>query len=1177
MIMNNNAVLRAALQLGGKIGMDKKVTQFHVLFGYSKLLGLGESTLQMMFEEKDYKDLEEARRYFKEKKLDIDLIRQGLPYLAPFLHAEEIPNQDEVLPGEDSQDTPSSYEILCGVINDRDSVLEVFRAGKDMDDVFSMQDRLEKTEKEKRQGEKERREKDEESGEREKSEDREAVKQERSREAADDPAEGLHFVTLDDEDQSDEPTDASTGKEKFQKLAEQFRKLRIDLLASVKGQQDPVMEFVQGLYQAEVLTNADTRRTPKAVFLFVGPPGVGKTFLAENAAENLGLPTRTFNMSEYNSSQSYEGLIGVSPIYNTAQEGRLVEFVRKNPKCILIFDEIEKAHRNTIQIFLQILDLAVADNVYRKEQTDFSEAVIIFTSNACRTIYENTFTGLARTPKNVILDALRHEKDSLTGNPVFPDAICSRIAAGSIIMFNYLASRDLLQIVEENFEKTAEQVMADYGLRMSIDPKLAALFMFHHGSLLDARIASRQSSRFIKNELFEIARQLESHPDLLKEVDTLKLELDADDENMAEEIRDLFTSGKTSEIAVLCREQDRGCFNLPGSCIVHFADTAEELAGLTDLDLEIIVLDPRVGLVFDSQKGVSLDDYDSDGIRAFHMLEDSGNEAPVYLFSAGEALSATDVNTFLRMGAAGILSAEGSTEASIQRQIMQIIEENFMDRKGREFARQGKVLSFNTAQIVNGTDLVIRYHELKKKQALDAESSAAMLLDADRPNVRFDDIIGAENAKEELRYFIRYLSNPRKFIREGGKPAKGLLLYGPPGTGKTMLARAMAGESSFSFIQTSASEFLNKYLGQSEQNVRDLFKRAKRFAPSIIFIDEIDAIGKVRTGEDRHKESVLNALLTEMDGFSVDSKNPVFVMAATNYKVEPGDDGQMTLDPALVRRFDNKIYVDLPTEKERIQYLQLAVSKNGFADIDEEAIHNMAARTPGVSIAVLQNVIDLAFRNAQKEDRKPDSHDLLSALEEYNYGEKREWSEEYYKSVAIHESGHAYVAYLSGEKPSYITIESRGDFGGYMAHENSEGKPVFTKEELRWRIRCALAGRAAEEVFFGKEASLNTGASSDLQAATKYAASMLYEYGMMDDHYVTLSFQKILNTSLAASSLEAINAFLAAEMEETRRLITDGKERVQKLADRLLAENHLTGEKILEALEPAQSSHSIHN
>ena len=877
-------------------------------------------------------------------------------------------------------------------------------------------------------------------------------------------------------------------------------------------------------------------------------------------------------MSEYNAAQSYEGLIGVAPVYSTAQEGRLVEFVRKNPKSILIFDEIEKVHRNTIQIFLQILDLAVADNAFMKEQTDFSEAIIIFTSNACRSIYESTFTGLSHTPKNVILDALRHEKDSVTGNLVFPDAICSRIAAGSIIMFNYLASRDLLQIVGDNFEKTAAQVMADYGFRMSIDPKLPALFMFHHGSLLDARIASRQSKRFIENELFEVARQLESHPELLDKVDTLKLELDTEDETIEEEIRDLFTNRKESEIAVLCKKQDRGFFHLQGSSIVHFAETAEELVGLLDLDLEIIILDPRLGLIFDKQKGVSLDDYDSEGIRAFHMLEECDHKVPVYLFASGESLSATDENTFLRMGAAGILSAEGASEASIQRQTQQIIEDNFMDRKGKEFARQGKVLSFNTAQIANGKELVIRYHELKKKQALDVESSDAMLLDADRPNVNFDDIIGAENAKEELRYFIRYLSNPRKFIREGGKPAKGLLLYGPPGTGKTMLARAMAGESSFSFIQTSATEFLDKYLGQSEQNVRNLFKRAKRFAPTIIFIDEIDAIGKVRTGEDRNKESVLNALLTEMDGFSVDSKNPVFIMAATNYKVEPGQDGQMTLDPALVRRFDNKICVDLPTEKERIQYLQLVTSNNGFAGIDEGTIHNMAARTPGVSIAVLQNIVDLAFRNARKADRKPDSHDLLNALEEYNYGEKREWCEEYYRSVAIHEAGHAYAAFLSGEKPSYITIESRGDFGGYMAHENSEEKPVFTKEELRWRIRCALAGRAEEEVFFGKEAALNTGASSDLQNATKFAANMLFEYGMMDDHLVALPFQEILNTSLAASGLEDINEILVAEMEETRKLIADGKDKIRRLADRLLSENHLTGEKILEVLEaPAQS------
>jgi ATP-dependent Zn protease len=244
----------------------------------------------------------------------------------------------------------------------------------------------------------------------------------------------------------------------------------------------------------------------------------------------------------------------------------------------------------------------------------------------------------------------------------------------------------------------------------------------------------------------------------------------------------------------------------------------------------------------------------------------------------------------------------------------------------------------------------------------------------------------------------------------------------------------------------------------------------------------------------------------------------------------------------------------------------MSVEKKGFGEISEDVLKNLAERTPGLSIAILQNVVDLAFRNARKEDRLPDGHDLQNALEEYNYGEKREWNEAYYRSVAIHESGHAYLAYLSGEKPSYMTIESRGNFGGYMSHENGEDKPNYTKEDLIWRIRCALGGRAAEEVFYGKEAALNTGASSDLQSATKYALNMICNYGMMDGQLLAIPFETIAGTPLAADYLARVNQLLQREMQTTIQLLTEGKERVQRLAEQLLANNHLTGDEIQEVL-----------
>ena len=982
---DKNMVIRTALQFCDKYISDKnRIHPYHILFGYARLLSMDERTLRMMLsDENSLKDLEGARCFFDENKLDANLLKMGLPYLFSSLHNQgrkERVCQDLLRRMVRLREDLSSFDILKQILTDDDPVFTVFAVGSTIEDVFQYQKKLQEAAGQEPQS-------SESAGppQMPESAGRPGIP-ERAKRPEVPNAEGMI-----------PKAEAKAEKETrtFREMSETFRKLRVDLLDVVKGQNDPVLEFVQGCFQGAVLNDTGKRKLPKATFLFVGPPGVGKTLLAQTAAESLGCPSMMFNMSEYSSAQSHEGLIGIAPFYKSAEEGRLVKFVRENPKSILIFDEIEKAHRNVIQLFLQILDLGALDNAFLKEKTEFKDTIIIFTSNACSSIYENNFGNIARTPKQVILDALRRETNPETGNPTFPGAICSRIAAGNLIMFNHLSVRDMTQMVSSHFDKTAQQIKEDYGYRVSYDSRLPLLFLFHHGGTMDARVASRQSDKFIKNELFELSRQIESHQGLMEGVDSLSFELDLESPGVDEELKGLFKNPQATEIAVVCKAEDRRYFKLPPDYHVYFADSIEELREYLKKDITLVLIDLMCGLSEEGVRGVSLDDYDSTGVKAFKCMEEEGESVPVYLFESGSHLKETDKNTFFQKGAAGIVSAAGASEASVGRQIQQISEEIFMEKQGKDFGRRGYVLNFNTAQIAGGSTLKIQYHDLKKQQAMDAENAAAFVSDVDRPTVRFDDVIGAENAKEELQYFIKYLSNPRKFIRDGGKPAKGVLLYGPPGTGKTMLARAMAGESNVAFIQTSATEFMTKWYGQSEQNVRNLFKRAKEYAPAIIFIDEIDAIGKTRTGDNPGNESVLNTLLTELDGFKTDSKKPVFVLAATNYHIESNGTSRMTLDPALVRRFDNRIYVDLPNEKERLQYLKLSAARKGFADIDEATMKNLAARTPGLSIAILQNVVDLAFRNAKKQGRLPDGHDLQNALEEYNYGEKREWSEEY--------------------------------------------------------------------------------------------------------------------------------------------------------------------------------------
>lgn len=309
----------------------------------------------------------------------------------------------------------------------------------------------------------------------------------------------------------------------------------------------------------------------------------------------------------------------------------------------------------------------------------------------------------------------------------------------------------------------------------------------------------------------------------------------------------------------------------------------------------------------------------------------------------------------------------------------------------------------------------------------------------------------------------------------------------------------------------------------------------------------------------------MNTLLTEMDGFrGADSSRPVFVLAATNHVEQ--------LDDALLRRFDNKIHVDRPNESEREQYLLKLLAGRNLATVSRAAVHSIAERTTGQSLAELQNVFELAFRHAARQSRTMTDDDLLAALEEYEHGETKEHTPDHYKSVAIHEAGHAYIACLGGDKPSYVTIESRGDFGGYTQHANQEDVASYTKEDLLALIRTSLAGRAAEEVFFGREQSLNTGASSDLRNATNCAFQILCSYGMEEGQLAVLSKEEVLQSALAAEYIARVNDILKREMKNAVQMIENAKDQVQKIADALLREHRLTGKQLEELMQAGGES-----
>jgi ATP-dependent metalloprotease FtsH len=829
-------------------------------------------------------------------------------------------------------------------------------------------------------------------------------------------------------------------------LIEKSRGIQEKLLETVFGQEQAVSSFCEGLFGAEVLTAGNqNRKRPKAVFMFAGPPGTGKSYLAEQAAELLKIPQKRFDMANYSNHSSHLGLIGFEYTWRSSTPGTLTTFVRENPRCILIFDEIEAAHTNTIEIFCSLLeDGVVTDNYLEtrkvaalsgslkdedkplchmysesEPQVSFRDAIIIFTSNAGRSLYEQNIADVSR---KTLLNALKTEINPQTKEPYFPASIVSRIAAGEPILFNRLKPEHLEKIIRNEFNKCRILFLRQYGVDVTADENISVALLLRESGNSDARSLRAQSELFFKKQIYE-----------------------------------MFSSPRIEKI-------------LPKLKLIHFE---AELNKLTD---EI---------------------------------------KPLFLSEKAE--------------------------------------------------QEHKILYFEVKPVFTENKILVKLRNFEIKRAPDAGDVKDF---AEKPGVTFGDVIGLDGVKEELKYFIRYLQNPKEFLNKGRKPPKGVLLYGPPGTGKTLLAKAMAGESGTAFFHIGAAMFTSAgHVGVGQKAVTELFVKARRYAPSIIFIDEIDAIGRTKgySGSAHAEEMALNALLTEVDGFdSRDPERPVFVLAATNFDVGSKDEKNV-LDPALVRRFDRCVEIGFPNKEDRIKYLISTLGKQTH-NVSNALIELFAERSALLSIANLSAVIELANRNAGRQNRVLDDVILMNAFDEILHGAERVRDEKHTERVAWHEAGHAYLSWLSGGVVNYLSIVSRGNFGGYSEY-GLEDESYCTREILLSRIRRLLGGRATEIVFYGDENGLSAGAAEDFKMATQIAKSMIVNYGMDDEFGLAfITPDEIEKGLLAVKIHEKVNVVLKSQMEEAVRLIKKDFKRIDILVDALLEKrslNRLDIEKIL--------------
>ncbi|MBN2559620.1 MAG: AAA family ATPase, partial [Phycisphaerae bacterium] len=593
---------------------------------------------------------------------------------------------------------------------------------------------------------------------------------------------------------------------RIEELTERLRGLRAELLTKVFGQSHAVHAFVEGLFNAEVVATADTsRKAPRAVFVFAGPPGVGKTYLATLGAAALDRPFKRFDMSAYSGHQQGEALVGMGRSYAGAHSGALTEFVEKNPTGVLLFDEIEKAHSRTIHLFLQILDAGTLEDKYNERDVDFRDTTIIFTTNVGRKLYESpnssgVHSANARFHRKTILDALENEKDPETRQPFFPAAICSRLATGYPVMFNHLGVNELERVARAELTRSAGLFERQYYKQIGFDDLLPMGLVLREGAGVDARTLRSQVETFVKTEVFKFCQLFKTDrlEEVFEQVDRIHFSLDGSVAEMVQEVRCLFQQEDRprillvadSDLASLCREHI-------GDVEWRTADRAEDaLEILAREDFDLVLLDIWIGRALASSSA-TLQHFDhapaaarglDRGRELLRRIRERLPNVAVYLLSLAESDDEDeDQGSIDEELLLACVSAGGARGMVISRFIDGMVSgwEEHRDRFAASLiatarrlhlekaaARMGQernVLTFDTAPHVDqqNREVAIRLRNLRLTRAIASADAGEVLDDVERPGTSFDEVIGADAAKEELRFFIDFLANPKRFAALG--------------------------------------------------------------------------------------------------------------------------------------------------------------------------------------------------------------------------------------------------------------------------------------------------------------------------------------------------------------------------------------------------------------------------
>jgi ATP-dependent metalloprotease FtsH len=884
------------------------------------------------------------------------------------------------------------------------------------------------------------------------------------------------------------------------------------LKQAIVGQSSALSEIAKALFHSKMQIADTPGGGRKAVWTFVGPPGVGKTYTARKLGEVLGEKTlEPIDVSSYGSAQeALEDLFGSLSVYRGSKAGRLTNILDGNPNAFLVFDSIEQSFPEVLNAIFQMIELGYHVDRNSQKKYPCNRANFVFTTSAGRAIYEDyNRTGLIfdspKTYHDTILDALDKEKDR-HGGVLFSPAVRSRLGGGALVLFRPLPPLDYVRLLDIEVEEINRSHQATCGFRVVCsEENVKALLVLHSGPDLDARRVKDSLAKFVDETIYSaLASDSTSNQAGVSSFDGIErfeLRISPNEEC------DIIEALQKNCRSILIVDDRRDLFDLYRQTYPEFkwwgaANVQEACEVLRRQKVDWVLQDLDL-------RGVDTDQVDVEsGLTCLGVLNKQFPRLPIFILSRALTEARFDEGLYDRCiqagGARGYLEKAFSNnsekeEAKQFRCALERVRSNLArERLVHEMVRSRKRVVFDAKLNRPADGKAVHCNLYNVRYETVPTSGAFTQFAIERPKTRFSDVAGNDAAMKELRLVVEWLREPDRFGRLGAPIPRGVLMVGPPGTGKTLLARAVAGEAEVPFIPAKASEFTTIWQASGATAIRDLFSNARKHAPSIVFIDEIDTVGSRRdSGMDSHGErrQALTQLLTEMDGFSRSSDNPpVIVLAATNRAED--------LDEALKRpgRFDRVVDVGLPDLAAREKILRLHARNKGVGDINW---HRLAQRTTGCSGADLERIVNEALTLATLADKdtasQDDFNEAVNRLRMGSADEGKEKTSADKSLVAAHEAGHAVAlkALFPARPIPQVTIVGRRSAGGFVERTEAEGESRLPHRAiLLAEITVMMAGRAAEEVLRGMA---TPGASEDIKAATSLAVNMVAKWGLSEE------------------------------------------------------------------------------